>query len=127
MKQFTNEELLKLKYEIARLLDSSDSYKNIVKVYYTSLSVLQYFDSLGEDKVSQIDLQFWVHANEKVLKTAPQIEEEITPLFTEVGEFEDSLLRARHMCFHPYGNPKSDVEYYRLLNESVKRRSASSV
>jgi len=122
MKQLTNEELLKLKYEIAPLLDSLDSYENIIKVYYASLSVLQYFDSLGEDKVSQIDLQFWVHANEQSIKAAQQIEEKIAPMFTEVSEFEDALLRARHMCFHPYGNPKRDLEYYRLLEESAKRR-----
>lgn len=121
MKQFKSKELVELKYEVAHLLDSLDSYKNIVKVYYTSLSVLQYFDSLSESNVSQIDLQFWVHANEKALQTAPKVEEDVLPLFKELWEFEGSLLRAQQKYFNSYNF--YDWKKYRMLQAEQQRRN----
>ena len=122
MKQFTKDELKELKNDVTHRMDAKNSYKDLVYVYYTALSVLQYFNSIEENKVSQIDLQFWRNAVTRVTRIALRIENDVLPLFVEAMEFEDSLIRARHMCFHPYGSPNRDKVYFDLLNESVKRK-----
>ena len=120
MKQFTEKELLELKYDVAHRLETKDSYKDLIFVYYTSLEVLQYFDSLDKAKVSQLDLQFWTHANESAIRYAPQIEDEILPLFKETMEFEDSVERAREKCSKPY--TIYDWKRYRMLRADKERK-----
>ena len=121
MKLFTKEKLLELKTDVVRRLDSLDSYLDLIKVYYNSLAVLQYLDSLGEDNVSQIDLQFWAHANEAAMRKAQLMEDEVLPLFEEMTEFEDSLIRARNMCFHVHTEPQDEQRYYSLLKMQSER------
>lgn len=119
MKQFTKEELLELKYDVAHRMER-DSYKDLIFVYYTSLEVLQYLDTLGEENVKQIDLQFWTNANESAIRYAPQIESEIIPLFEETMEFEDALQKARQKCSQPYN--LYDWKRYRKMQAERKQR-----
>jgi len=120
MKNFRKKELLSLKYEVARRMDSKESYQNMVYIYYTSLEVLQYFDSLKTRRLSQIDLQFWTHANESILRLAPKVEKELLPLFEETMEFEDSVQKARFKCSQPYNF--YDWKKYRMLQAEQKKR-----
>lgn len=119
MKQFTKEELLELKYDVAHRM-GRDSYKDLIFVYYTSLEVLQYLDTIGEENVKQIDLQFWTYANESAIRYAPQIESEIIPLFEETMEFEDALQKARQKCSQPYN--LYDWKRYRKMQAERKQR-----
>jgi len=124
MKQFTKEELLELKFQVAELIssDCSNDYKDPVSVYYTSLEVLQYFDSLGEDNVSQIDLQFWAYANQKAYCQVMKVEGEMSVVFKDKIKFEDALVRAQNAYANDIQNKKARKEYCRLVDQSADVR-----
>lgn len=122
MKSFTRRELSKLKKEIKLALETKNSYKSLIKIYYTSFEILLYFRTSGQNKLSKDDFDFWVSARDTAAFTAPEIEKEVLPLFAAVMEFEDSLIRARHMCFHPHGDPDREKKYYALLKQSIENK-----
>lgn len=122
MTQFTTEELKMLKSKIARFLEADNPRESLISIYYTSFDVLQYLRALGAENVKSEDLQFWTTAKDKAIFMAQEAEAEFVPMFQEAVEFEDSVMRARHMCFHPYGGPNRDIEYYALLQKSAERR-----
>lgn len=124
MKQFNKNELIELKYQVAQLIDSgcADKDKDPVSVYYISLEVLQYLDSLGEEKVSQADLQFWAHANQKSIYQMLKNEGEMYLAFKEKMDFEDDLAHAQYVYMHDLHNKKAQKAYYRLVDEVADRR-----